>query len=349
MLQWYCAWTDRCEHRLPMAPRTTYTMPIDRCDVEDKRKLEAYRAKRIEWVDWLVGDDEHCISNQLVGMCWNYITFRVINEAARLANQRKYRSAIRNRVLFEHLLDGFVASQALAIRRLTDEGKGVISAQRLVNDIYKQRQLLTREIFVGYDGTPYDPRPVRDTFMATLIERRLATAPSEFVAGSIPTSGPEAWFSAERRHRMFDRMAGTGSAERKRSDQLPILLFESLKQSMKERPIDQITYVANKCIAHAADLFSRSLKSLPLDAIAFRDIDNAHRQLISVSNFVSACLLYETHLIPVPRPVFKVFEYVDEAGFDEQDLRRLRRLAGGLLKRRERWADEAAHRVLSGR
>ena len=45
--------------------------------------------------------------------------------------------------------------QVLAIRRLTDTTKNVLSLSKLLQDIRSHRQLLTRENYVAFDGLPY--------------------------------------------------------------------------------------------------------------------------------------------------------------------------------------------------
>jgi hypothetical protein len=36
----------------PESPEFRYKTPIDQCDVVDRKKLEAYRDKRYEWLSW---------------------------------------------------------------------------------------------------------------------------------------------------------------------------------------------------------------------------------------------------------------------------------------------------------
>ncbi len=68
---------------------------------------------------------------------------------------------------------GFVAIQTTAIRRLTersleDPSKGVISLRRLVDDIRENRCLITREVYVGVDGLPYDSSAAKTRWMESI-------------------------------------------------------------------------------------------------------------------------------------------------------------------------------------
>jgi hypothetical protein len=150
----------------PESGRVYWKTPIDECDIKDKQKLKLYRRKRAERLDWLHGDDDHAICRQIWLMSWSYLTYRIINESRRIASARGHRSAALNGLIAEFDDLGFVAAQALAIRRLTeqeykDPAKQVISLRRLVDDLKKHRHLFTRETFVCFDGAPFDPGPGR--------------------------------------------------------------------------------------------------------------------------------------------------------------------------------------------
>ena len=328
-----------------MAPRPTYTTPIEQCDVQDKAALATYRDKRAEWLDWLNGDDDHSISHQLLGMSWSYITFRVISEAARLAHRRELRSPIRNSVLFEHLTDGFVATQALAIRRLLDKRRDVVSLRRLVDDVGSNRSLFVREFFVAYDGAPSDFTPQRDAFHEQLMRDTIKNGPTARWAPN-PSSGPDAWAFSERAHEAFDRLTNAGPSRRQRTDSVPDLIFDRLACFLDADVFEKIRRLANKRIAHAADEKSRGAGGRDVDGVSFREIDEAHRHLIMVGNFVSSFLLYQTNLAPVATPSFDVFEHIDAAGFDDEAIAHLHRLASALASRRDQWARGATAAVL---
>jgi hypothetical protein len=105
------------------------------------------------WLTWLETDEHHAIWQVLWSMVSHDVTYRIFVE---LANHNP-NSAIHNPLLGEALVNGYFATQVLAIRRLMDnENKDRISLPRLINDLRKNFRLFTRENFVGFDGLPYD-------------------------------------------------------------------------------------------------------------------------------------------------------------------------------------------------
>src|SRR5581483_3693556 len=95
------------------------------CDVPLERRpaLEAYRAKRQTWLDWIDKDKDHAIWTTLSAMIWNDVSFRTLAQLA--VNDPK--SALGNSLVAEKLINGHVATQVLAIRRLIDKTRNTIS------------------------------------------------------------------------------------------------------------------------------------------------------------------------------------------------------------------------------
>ncbi len=68
-------------------------------------------------------------------MAWTDVSFKTLTQFA-IDDEN---SALHNTLLTEALLNGHVATQVLAIRRLMDDGnKDIISLRRLVN-VYRHR------------------------------------------------------------------------------------------------------------------------------------------------------------------------------------------------------------------
>jgi hypothetical protein len=326
---------------------------VEDCDVQDKDALRRYRAKRIEWLDWLLGDDDHAIGRQIYLMNWSYITFRVLNEACRIASRRDLRSPVRNHVFFRFATEGFLATQALAIRRLNDKAAKtpelqIISLRRLVDDVDRHHDLFTRELFVGFDGAPFDTEPSR--------QRWWELAKKQFDAGGgvacwgeeYNTAGPEAWRHAERLHDKFDRLCGIDSKHgRTRSDRIPRTVFTKLITLLDDPVIGKVRALANKRIAHAADMISRLAVEHDTHGTSLNNLDQVHRNLFTVTSFILSVLLSKTNIGTVPIPQFDAFEYLDAGGLDDSALDRMRRLANALAERRERWAQMSAEAILS--
>ncbi len=130
----------------------TEDVPLDQCDVTDRDALAAYRARQAIWLRRLRTDDHHAIWPQIYSMTLGDLTFQTIAHVANADSE----SALHNPLISRSLIQGYAASQGLAIRRLVDRRRDVISLHRLLLDIKRHRSLLTREIYVSGDGLPYD-------------------------------------------------------------------------------------------------------------------------------------------------------------------------------------------------
>jgi hypothetical protein len=122
----------RAPSRLPLnQERGQYSYAISQCDVpiERRRALQSYRDKRRLWLAWISTDEHHAIWTVLSSMVWTDVAFKTLTNFAVGDDQ----NALNNSLLIEALLDGHVATQVLAIRRLMDDSNSdVISLRRLV-------------------------------------------------------------------------------------------------------------------------------------------------------------------------------------------------------------------------
>lgn len=317
-------------------------------DVLDTGALRAFRAKRAEWHELLQGADEHAIKRQVWAANWSYVVFRVLNEARRLAETRNLKSPIRNDTFFRFATAGFVATQALAMRRLTEEEgrtpqRQVISLRRLVADIRANRHLLTREAFVAFDGAPYDPEPARQRWLASIASEAGGEG-TVYVRSEYAHSGPGAWEHADRLHQLFDRLSETVGRRRDRFDRVSDSVLDRLVSCLEDPAIAKLRTLTNKRIAHAADPRSRGA-SLAI-GFSLNELDIAHRQVITAAEFVALGVVGESSIGTVPTPAYNAYEHLDAAGFDEDAVRRLDRLAKAVADRRRRWAAKALDSIL---
>src|SRR5262245_8533875 len=162
------------------------------CDVPSERRsvLEAYRAKRRTWLDWIDKDKDHAIWTTLSAMIWNDVSFRTLAHLGDIDPN----GPLANNLLAEKLINGHVATQVLAIRRLIDKTKNTISLRRLIFDIRSNYALFTRENYVCHDGLPYDYEGV----MHAELLQRANTGP---FWGA--TSGSKAWGASQMAHQQF--------------------------------------------------------------------------------------------------------------------------------------------------
>jgi hypothetical protein len=199
-----------------------YAYTIDQCDVPRERHslLQRYRDKRRLWLSWLDTDGHHAIWTTLHSMVWTDVAFKALTGFAVGSDE----NALNNPLLIEKLLNGHVAVQVLAIRRLMDKGSGgIISLRRLVKDLRSHFDLFTRENYVCFDGLPYDYVSVRKARVMELAQQR-----TPGISWG-PTSGPDADFISEITHRQFDKLVGIDHAKRNRDDRLPKRLLKTIE------------------------------------------------------------------------------------------------------------------------
>jgi hypothetical protein len=134
--------------RLPLNQKPgDYSYAISQCDVPTERRaaLQSYRGKRRLWLTWISTDEHHAIWTVLSSMVWTDVAFKTLTNFAFGDDQ----NALNNSLLVEPLLDGHVATQVLAIRRLMDDSNSdIISLRRLVKDLRRNFALFTPENYV---------------------------------------------------------------------------------------------------------------------------------------------------------------------------------------------------------
>jgi len=141
----------------PVTEPPEYQHAIDQCDVQNKAALELFRARRAQWVSWL-NHDEHVVAPAISTLVWNDVSFRVLAHAAEL----EPKGNLANPLIAEALIGGHFATQTLAIRRLVDKRKDVISLSRLLADIGDNVDLFTRENFAPPDIEDMVPEGRKD-------------------------------------------------------------------------------------------------------------------------------------------------------------------------------------------
>jgi hypothetical protein len=105
-------------------------------------------ALRNRWTSWLDGDGaEYSIWSQIRDMVWRDTVWRTINEARRLTANGSYFA--QNGLVAEFIDLSYVESQALAVGRLVDRTKNVVSLWRLVQEIGNKRTTITREAYLS--------------------------------------------------------------------------------------------------------------------------------------------------------------------------------------------------------
>jgi hypothetical protein len=222
--------------------------------------------------------EPHSIQQQIFSMIFLDMAYRIL--AAPRSNADEDLKIAAKSGLLAHLLDqGYVATQILAIRRLLDKASDVISVRRLLDDICKHRHLLTREIYVCYDGLPYDPNSWQK--LPQSIEMKL---------WGIEAPGLGDYLGARTRHEAFDHLSGVSPSKRKRGDLIRDTVFEKLTHRLEVSPAKKLIKLSHKFFAHAADMDSRRL--LEYSGISLADIAEVHRAIIRVERAITDQLLF---------------------------------------------------------
>jgi len=233
-------------------------------------------------------------------MLWNDAIFRTFNEARRLTIERNSPKFGLNGPLLRILDEGFVESQVMAIRRLTDRNfrdlqKAIISLIRLIDDIKKHANVITRENYICCEGTVYaEPNSMHD----------------------LPN-----WVDWKQKQSNFDKMSGTPEDKRDRSDKINISVINRLEENLKV--CKAIRKYANKFIAHASDPQTNTEMSDEEKRITLDKLDECYRAIVRTASFLGAVLLYEYSLGGIPTPQYDHLKYLDKPMVAKEDMNKL--------------------------
>lgn len=279
-----------------------YVYAVADCDVSDKAGLEKYRTKRTKWVNWLDNDEHHAIWQVLTQMVWNEVAFKTL-----VAIADDDDSALNNTLVMEAVLNGHVAMQVLAIRRLTDTTSKVLSLSKLLQDIRSNRTLLTRENYIAFDGLPYDYKKVEEEYFRTC-------SPG---VRWLDTTGPGAFESARRAHEQFDRLSSINPDQRRRDDRLPTKLIDMIERWIIDCGAKEIADWSHRYLAHAGSLASR--QAIADYGVTGTKIGNAIKGLARTAEAVSAYLLYSTSRMNalMATPQFDQFDRLKNAALSD--------------------------------
>jgi len=314
-----------------------YAHALAQCDVPPERRnaLESYRGKRRVWLSWISTDEHHAIWSVLSSMVWRDVAFKTLTNFA-VGDDA---NALNNPLVVEALLDGHVATQVLAIRRLVDDGNNdIVSLRRLVKDLRKHWPLFTRENYVCFDGLPYDYEAVRRSW--------LADARPGFTWR--PTSGPEADATSERAHRQFDMLAGIDPANRCREDCLPRALLTTVENWLNDSGADDLAKWSHAYLAHAGGPQSR--ERIAELRVTTDKITDAIRALARVTEAISAYILCDAGRSGalMPTAQFNPFDKLDNPIMQVDGEAAAYKLWHALGDERDRYLDGVEGELIAG-
>jgi hypothetical protein len=273
---------------------------ICECDVQDKEVLAIFRAKRVNWNNWLF-EDSLSISNQISHMLWKDAIFRTFNEARRLTINRESESLGFNGPLLHLLDEGFLVLQVMAIRRLTDRNfydpkKGVLSVSRLIDDMSANIDIFTRENYVSHDGSKYEGL-------------------------SHEKNRIDKWMQWKKKHENFDKLSNVSPQNRSRTDRVNKSIFIKLNKELKI--CENLRTYTNKFIAHASDPIGRLKLTENQKKVTLDKLEQCYKAIIRVSSFIGVIVLYEHTLGRVPTPQYDHLENIEKPMVSQDDLENL--------------------------
>ncbi len=289
---------------------------ICECDVGDNEALALFRIKRAEWKRCLINDN-YSVSQQISHLLWNDTVFRTFNEARKLSlEDGTYDTGLNGPVI--NLMDeGFVASQVMAIRRLSDPNfydpkKAVISLRRIIDDIGNSLNIFTRENYICFKGTKYE--------------------------GLSHEKDGINWRHWDWKHKNFDRLSGISSSNRSRKDKINSKIISSLISELNSCK-DLRTY-ANKFIAHTSDNPGKAKLTDRQKGITLNKLDEAYKSIVKAGSFLGAVVLYKHQLGGVPVPQYDQFKNLDKAVIRTNDITKLETYWRNRKKEVSSWENE---------
>lgn len=269
--------------------------------------------KRNQWLDALRGDDRHAIVQQLLQMSWDAASFRVVNEARRIAPPAPEGGVQLNGLIHSLIDRGFFTTQIVGVGRLMDtyelEGKkGVYSLSGLLKDMQKNRDLLTRKNIFETENLVYDYESIRQTFLSHVAKKDHG----EQVPG-VPKG--YRWQKSERRHEVIDVLTGTTSQNRQPDDTILDVVFANLFNKASKACREIIDH-ATKFIAHAATPESRAIANADEIKVTLGHLWTAHRHLCEVTGFLAIVVLGDSCPSFLPAVAYDQFLYMDKPLLD---------------------------------
>jgi len=229
-------------------------------EVIDQNRLASYLEKRAKWLSWYEtgAGESNSLQDQWFAMLLSEMSFRVVREEV-----AKDPASMLNIPLVAHLLSsGYFSSQVLATRRLLDGRQDVISLRRLIDDICKNRNLITREIYVSFDGTAYEPE-----------------LPELTIPGLQPADSPfSEWNRSRVRHERFDKLSKVGPENRARDNEIHDSVFSKMDDWIDASGASKLVTLSHKYLAHAAQ--QSSINTAIPTGLSFAEVEGIQKAVV---------------------------------------------------------------------
>ncbi len=258
-----------------------FEVPIADCEVDNKNKLTQYRQHWLRWMSWYKHDpgEPHSIESQIHTMLFNDLTYRAL-ASARESVGGEIKLSARSPTLAYFIDQGYVLSQILALQRLLDDHSDVISVRRLLKEVEKNRDVITREVYVAGDGLPYD----YDTWTTAIPQ-----ADPGVQMWGINAPGLGRYAISKQLHETFDVLSGKQADQRARDDMIRKSVFETLNGWISGSSANEIRNLRNNFVAHSADALKRG--SSQFTSVKVSQIDELQRAIVRVSRALTDYIL----------------------------------------------------------
>lgn len=287
-----------------------YQFTVEACSVlpESRKRLAAYREFRTKCLERLSGDESTAVSQQLHDLSWHTMVFYCLNETRRIEGQR-----LVNGALWELIGAGYANLMTVGIRRLVDTHGAATSLATILKDMEAHPEFFTRELFVAFDGIPFDWSVGYEEHVKKVITDRPGASFSRQ-----DTKGHAAWGTSEMMHRAFDKLSGVLPDKRRRSDTIPLHVLANVRQALGAPSILLVKTFTDKVVAHAERLAQGNDVAVP----SFDNVEDALRTLTHVANFMASFFWHGIGSV-VPTPQFDVFKDLDKGWALPQSLPKL--------------------------
>jgi len=265
-----------------------------KADAKLVRSREDYRKLRQSALDAMTGDHPNAIWYQMAHMITDELWFKAVVKVRRRAGDPPF-----NHHLWDAFVTGYGVKQSLAIRRLTDVKDGTASLLQIVKKMAKNSQLLTREVVVGYSGSPIS---------VDALFQKVVQAATLFGEGSQERAeANERWHKARDAHDAFDRLRTSPmDSVRLAQDRISDDVLARLESALTSDAIKRVRHRCDKFLAHAdlSDLSSGT------DGPTYDDIRDSIRTLVEVKQFLCADFFNHSSSVVVPTYQANQFEHL---------------------------------------
>lgn len=277
------------------------------------------------WEEWLLGEDENSIRNQIFGMIWNAAVFEIVKTAHTEAFTRGGEKALPNWAVSDLILYAYFETQVSAIMRLLDgrQRPDIVSLTRLITEIQASQPCLTRKNLLDAFGLPYHSE-------AGLTSARIQSDPKEF----------ERYVRAENMDKRMDKLAGIPAAnQRKPTDTISKSLLEGIYERIESPELKDIREYRHKFVGHAASPQSRKWKHTSDFEISLGKISQAHKIICETTAFLAETLFGRRIMQFLPSCGRDVFENLNVPLAAQEDVNTLRAQWDKYKKTTEEWSN----------